>query len=395
MPLGDAQRGQLSEHIVGFGRTLRRAGLPMDSARIALALQAAECVGLGSRLDLRHALRAVMVSRHNDVAVFDALFDACFRHPGGAQALLAQALAQAAQADQADQTRGLARARAQEALSAPQAPPNRARRESDAALDAAMSANALQRLRQADFASLNASEYRLVESLARGTALPLPRLPGRRTRAGWRGHALHWGKTLALARRHEGEVLLVPRRQRRLQTLPLVILTDVSGSMERYARLLLAFLHRATRGQRRAAYAFGTGLTDLNPAFRLRDTDHMLAAASLAIQDFAGGTRLGESLTRLRQGHARQLVGRRSVVLLISDGLDTGDPDQLEQELIWLRQHSRRVLWLNPLLRFEGYAPLATGAKVLHRHAHGMLAVHNLSKLEDLASAMAALLRRA
>ena len=117
--------------------------------------------------------------------------------------------------------------------------------------------------------------------------------------------------------------------------------------------------------------------------------------ANDAIDDFAGGTRLGASLSELRAQHRRVLIGRRTVVLLITDGLDTGEPEALDTELQWLKRHSRQLLWLNPLLRFDGYQPLASGAAVLHRHAHGMLAVHNLSRLEDLARSMAALMQRA
>jgi uncharacterized protein with von Willebrand factor type A (vWA) domain len=127
---------------------------------------------------------------------------------------------------------------------------------------------------------------------------------------------------------------------------------------------------------------------------RLGDTDLMLAAAGTAIEDFAGGTQLGESLASLRRRHARRLVGRRTVVLLITDGLDTGEPQDLAQELDWLRRHCHRLLWLNPLLRFDGYAPLARGAAALHARAHGMVAVHNLEKLEDLATSLAALMER-
>ena len=177
------------------------------------------------------------------------------------------------------------------------------------------------------------------------------------------------------------------------------MLLDVSGSMERYARLLLAFLHAATRRpsrnmSRRDVFAFGTHLTDLTPAFKLPDTDDMLAHASSLIDDFAGGTRLGESLASLRTHHARRLVGRRTMVLIITDGLDTGEPGALKDELAWLRRRSRRLLWLNPLLRFDGYAPLARGAAVLHSQAHGMLAVHNVSKLEDLAHSLAELMKK-
>jgi uncharacterized protein with von Willebrand factor type A (vWA) domain len=165
--------------------------------------------------------------------------------------------------------------------------------------------------------------------------------------------------------------------------------------MERYARLLLAFLHAAThRHARRDVFAFGTQLTDLTPAFRQADTDAMLAHASAAIEDFAGGTQLGLSLATLREQHARRLVGRRTLVLVITDGLDTGEPPALAQELAWLRRRCRRLLWLNPLLRFDGYAPVARGAAVLNTYAHGMLAVHNLSKLDDLAGSLAALMKR-
>jgi uncharacterized protein with von Willebrand factor type A (vWA) domain len=196
------------------------------------------------------------------------------------------------------------------------------------------------------------------------------------------------------AARTGGELMHLPRLQRRQQPLPLLVLVDVSGSMERYARLLLAFLHAATRRHpQRDVFAFGMGLTDLSQAFEAADTDEMLARASAAIEDFAGGTQLGVSLASLRTQHARRLVGRRTVVLVITDGLDTGEPEDLDRELAWLRRRSRRLLWLNPLLRFEGYAPLARGASVLHRHADGMLAVHNLSRLEELAASLAALMK--
>ena len=120
----------------------------------------------------------------------------------------------------------------------------------------------------------------------------------------------------------------------------------------------------------------------------------MLFRSSAQIHDFAGGTRLGQSLNELRQQHARRLIGRRTVVLVISDGLDTGEPEQLDEALRWLKRHTRTLLWLNPLLRFDGYSPLARGAAVLSRHADGMLAIHNLSKLESLAEALRTLLRR-
>ena len=391
MILGDARSGKLPDHITAFGRALRRAGVPVDSSRMALAITATHAVGLERKDDLRAALEAVLVSRQQDMGVFGEMFEAFFRNPELAQQLLSQMLPKAAKAPPVRR-----KARVQEALSVAglkARTPNQG--ETELKLDAAMTASDQQRLRHADFAGLSASEFRLVEQLVREIPLPLPPVRSRRERAGTRGHRPNWPRALQQARRFDGELLHVPMKTRRLQPLPLLILVDISGSMERYARLLLAFLHQATRGTPRAAFAFGTQLTDLRTAFRHSDTDQMLTLANDAIDDFAGGTRLGASLADLRTHHRRVLVGRRTVVLLITDGLDTGEPDALDNELQWIKRHSRQLLWLNPLLRFDGYQPLASGAAVLQRHADGALAVHNLSRLEDLARSMAALMQRA
>jgi uncharacterized protein with von Willebrand factor type A (vWA) domain len=388
--LGDARSGKFADNIAGFGRALRRAGLRVDSARIALAQEAAQLVGVSDKADLGAAMEAVLVSREQERVVFRELFDAYFRDPELAHKLLAQMLPTA----QGKAEPSKRRPRVSEAL-APQKrfggaprPPDR-----EVEFDAAMTASELARLKHADFNALSASEFHLVERLARDVALPVPQVEVRRMRPGMRGPQLNWARSLRHAAHTGGELLVLRRMQRRREPLPLLVLVDVSGSMERYARLLLAFLHAATRAHRRRdVFAFGTHLTDLTPAFRIADTDAMLAAASSAIDDFAGGTRLGESLATLRQKHARRLVGRRTLVLVISDGLDTGEPEDLARELDWLTHRCRRLLWLNPLLRYEGYAPLARGAAVLHRHAHAMLAVHNLARLQDLAGSLSDLL---
>jgi uncharacterized protein with von Willebrand factor type A (vWA) domain len=396
--LGDARRGKMAGNIAGFGRALRRAGVPMDASRIALATEAALLVGVEDRHDLGAAMEAVMVGRAQDRDVFRELFDAWFRDPELANKMLAQMLP----SSEGKLPPSKQRPRVREALAAPREPARPADAGREIEFDAAMTASDLQRLRHADFNALGAAEYRLVERLARDIALPVPRLPTRRSRPALQGavrERLHWPGVLRAASRTGGELLHLPRQVRRSEPLPLLVLADVSGSMERYARLLLAFLHAATRpgrssAGRRDVFAFGTHLSDLTPAFGLADTDAMLAAAGAVIDDFAGGTRLGDSLRELRMRHARRLTGRRTLVLVISDGLDTGSPGTLDSELQWLKRHARRVLWLNPLLRFDGYAPLAQGASVLHRHADAMLAVHNLTSLQQLAGSLATLMRR-
>ena len=390
--LGDARHGKLASNLSAFGRALRRAGLPLDAARIALAQHAALLVGLASRPDLKAALETVLVSREQDRAVFSELFDTFFKDPDLARKLLAQMLPKAPAA----KAKPGPRPRVADALRAPRppSPPAAATQAADLRLDAAMTASALHRLRQADFNRLSADEYALVERLAREIPLPLPPFASRRTRPAGRGAVPHWSGVLRAAARTGGELIHIPRRQRRLEPPPLVVLVDVSGSMERYTRLLLAFLHAATRACRqRQVFAIGTHLTPLHGAFRAADTDQMLEQANQSITDFAGGTRLGECLQTLHQHHARCLVGRRSLVLLVSDGLDTGDPTLLHTQLARVRRRCGRLLWLNPLLRFDGYAPLAQGAQALHTHCHAMLAVHNLHSLNQLAHSLAELIK--
>jgi uncharacterized protein with von Willebrand factor type A (vWA) domain len=389
---GDARSGKLAANLVGFCRALRRAGLGVDAQRMVLAQQSLALVGL-AREDMAAALEAVLVSRVQDRGVFREMFAAYFRNPEVAQQLLTQLLPRAPETAAPRR-----RPRVQESMAAvwPNTRP-KPHEEDELRLDAAMSACDRQRLRHADFDQLSASEYRLVQQLVRDIALPLPRYRSRRSLAATRGAQLHWPASQARAACTGGELLQLRRRQRQMRPLPWLALVDVSGSMERYARLLLAFLHQATSPERhpllrRHVYSLGTRLQDLDAAFALADPEAMLQQLTVCITDFGGGTRLGESLAQLRREGARRLTGRRTLVLLVSDGLDTGDAGLLERELLWLRRHSARLLWLNPLLRFDGYAPLARGAAVLHRHAHAMLAVHNLQSLQELASHLARLL---
>lgn len=392
-----AQGGLFAGNLVGFCRALRRAGLPLDAARIALAQQAMLWTGIEDPDDFCAALEAVLVSREPDRWVFRALWGVYFFQPVSNNLWPMAAVPDDAEPQLAQHhprvQDALTPARHGEAAGRPDLCDKEVEREDDLVI--ALAASELQRLRQADFNALNAAEYHHVERLAREVPLPIPCISTRRTRPGNQGKRLHWPGVMHRAAQTGGEMLHLPKMQRRQQPLPLLVLVDVSGSMARYARLLLAFVHTATRHLRqRDVFAFGTDLTDLTPTFALKDTDAMLASARQLMTEFAGGTRLGQSLATLRRGYARRLLGRRTLVLLVTDGLDTGEPAALAQELDWLRRHSRRVLWLNPLLRFDGYAPTARGPAVLQSQVHGALAVHNLEHLRDLAQGIADVLKR-
>ena len=393
MQLGDVRTGKWPENILGFARALRRSGVPVDSSRIGLSVTSARLVGLAHKEDLSYALESVLISRQEDLEVFRQLFDVYFKDPQVANKLLAQMLPSA----QGQDTSKPKKARVSDALKpqAPVWPVDPAKTDKELEFDAAMTASDLARLKLADFNQLGASEFALVQRLARDIRLPIPKVPSRRKVNRPRGAHLNWSKALRTAAQMDGEFIVLPKLGRQLQTLPIFMLVDISGSMERYARLLLAFLHKATaHAPRRDVMAFGTGLSDLNQAFKLKDPDMMLQGCNLAIKDFAGGTKLGASLQELKMHHAHRLIAKRSLVLLVSDGLDTGDSEQLEASLKWLKGKSRKICWLNPLLRFEGYEPLAKGASVLDRYSDAKMAIHNLTHLEDLAKAIKDLVQR-
>ena len=388
----------VADNLLGFGRALRRAGVPVDSSRIALALESMRWLNLGRRDDVAAAFEAVLVSREGDRAVFQELFERYFRPPAAQGLPLAPGSSSPPGSETADASTDPPQRALDALIPAALAPDvgneETGEHEDDIETDARFSASQRERLQQADFRTLDAWEYRQVERWAREIRCVMPQQPGRRTRAGVRGAQLHWPRALREAARLEGEVLRLPRRTRREQPLPLLVLVDVSGSMERYTRLLMAFLHAATRDAgRRDVFAIGTELTDLTAAFRQRDADRMLADAAHRIPDFAGGTRLGASIHTLLRQHARRLVGRRTVTLLITDALDTGEPAELESALAGLKRHTGRLLWLNPMLRFDGYQPLARGARVMNRQVDAMLPVHNLDSLQSLAHCLQRLLQ--
>jgi uncharacterized protein len=392
MRLGDARRGKLADNVVGFGRALRRAGLPIDAARIALAQEAAIAVGLDQKSDLRAALECTLVNQAGDRGVFGELFEAFFRDPEMANKLLAQMLPPA----QGKAPQKNRRQRVSEALAPVKAAQDQQPRKDNAVrLDAAMTSSDLDRIKHADFNQLSGDEYALVQRLASRIAFRLPTYHARRTRLGKRGSQFDWPSYYREVAQFGIDALPSAMRVRRQVPLPLLILVDISGSMERYSRMMLSFLHAGThRLRHRSVFAFGTRLSDLSLAFRQADADNMLAQASVAIGDFAGGTKLGASLATLRQAHARRFIGGRTLVLLVSDGLDTGEPGELAQELAWLKRHCASLLWLNPLLRFEGFAPTARGPALLHQYADQMLAVHNLERLEQLADSIEQLMNR-
>jgi len=386
--MGGAGRGRLADNVVHFVRVLRAAGLPVGPARTLAALEAVAAVGIANREDFRGALGAVLVSRQDELPLFDQAFDLFWRHPGLLERLTAALSAEGAAGAEGEPDAAIAARIAQAML--PAAPlPVRPPDPGTTGVETALRSSSHEALRRRDFETMSAEELIAVRAMLARLRLPLPELPARRTAAAARGHRVDLRATLRRATGAAGALAPLRWRQRLRRTPPLVVLCDISGSMDRYARMLLHFLHAITNDRDRVhVLLFGTQLTNITRQLRHRDVDVALARVQRAVPDWAGGTRIGRCLVDFNRRWSRRLLGQNAVVLLISDGLDAEAGEGLAAQMERLSKSCRRLVWLNPLLRYEGFEPRPAGIRAMLPHVDDFLPVHNLESLTDLAAAL-------
>jgi len=378
--------GHLADNVVYFVRMLRVAGLPVGPAKVLDALAAVEAVGIDNRDDFREALAAVVVSKREHLVLFEQAFDLFWRNPRLLEKMLAALLPKVqGRGGDADELP----ARLAQAL-LPPPPPRDESREDESNLDAAFSFSAREVLQKKDFATMSVAELTEVKALLRRMKLPLPEIAVRRTIASARGHRIDLRATLRRSVGAGRALTPLQFRARRRRTPPLCVLCDISGSMDRYARMLLHFLHAITNDRHRVhVLTFGTRLTNITRHLRHRDVDVALARVAGAIEDWAGGTRIGQCLGDFNRLWSRRLLGQNAVVLLISDGLDADAGDGLAFEAERLSKSCARLVWLNPLLRYAGFEARPAGIRALLPHVDDFLPVHNLETLTDLTHALA------
>jgi len=381
--------GHLAHNVMHFGRLLRRAGLPLATERIQLALHALQVAGLASRQDFHDTLRACLLDRVEHGELFDQAFELFWREPDLTGPLLAQPQAGAAPPAPPENRR------LGEALFAPPPAPTPGSPDEAPEADTALSWNERERLQQADFESMSADEWRAALALLRRLPLLFPPVSTRRSQRAPQPGRPDGRATLQALARHGGELWQMRWRRPRSMPTPLVVLADISGSMSRYSRMLLHFTHALGHANGRVeSFVFGTRLTRITRALRQRDPDIAIARVAREVHDWSGGTRISASLHDFNQRWARRVLSGRATVLLISDGLEHGTPDdprceRLRFETERLHKSCHRLVWLNPLLRFAAFQPRAAGIRAMLPHVDRFLPAHNLHSLEQLAGVLA------
>jgi uncharacterized protein with von Willebrand factor type A (vWA) domain len=380
-----ASQGRLAENILYFARALRAAGIPVGPGAVLDALEALSVAHVGARDDFYWTLHAVFVKRHEHTALFDQAFKIFFRKRGYIEKMIASMLPESAPGSAKAPPPGAQRI--QEALFS--GLDQREQRKSNVEIDARLTVSDREVLQKKDFAQMSAVEIAAAKEAIARLALPLDEVRTRRLVANRHGHLIDIRRTLRASMKAGGAVIDLKYLGPRVKEPPLVALLDISGSMSEYTRLFWHFLHAITDARKRVTtLLFGTRLTNVSRAIRQRDPDEALAACSANVADWSGGTRIASSLHVFNKQWARRVLTQGAVVLLITDGLERDADDTLAFEMDRLHRSCRRLIWLNPLLRFSGFEARAKGVQTMLPYVDELRPVHNLESMAELVRAL-------
>jgi uncharacterized protein with von Willebrand factor type A (vWA) domain len=377
---------KLSENVMHFARLLRAAGLRLGPDRVIDAVRALELAGCNRREDWYWTMSAVFLSKEEQRPIYDQAFRIFWRDPKLVEkmmnALLPKTYGRAGKPEQ-EQSQRLSDAlfnqkKAEQEL-----------KQEKIELDARLTFSTREVLQRMDFDTMSAAELAEAKKMLRELRLPLPLIRTRRNRIDERGKRINLRATLRESLREGGKVIPLVREAPARIHPPLVVLCDISGSMNPYARMFLHFLHAITNDRDRVSvFVFGTRLTNITRQLRHRDVDVAMARVADAIKDWSGGTRIGWSLREFNWRWARRLLGQNACVLLVSDGLDREAGEGLAEEMQRLHKSCHQLVWLNPLLRYDKFEARPAGVRAMLPHVDRFLPVHNLKSLIDLAHAL-------
>jgi hypothetical protein len=376
--------GRLAENILHFARVLRRAGLRVGPRQVLDAVEAVETAGIGTREDFYWTLRATLVKRHEEHELFDQAFHVFWRNPrllDKMMSLMLPEIETPPDATEEEKSRRLAEALFGEGAS-------HIEEEPDIEIDRSETFSGEELLRTKDFEQMSVAELAEAKAAISRLRLTSDEVRTRRTRPAARGHMVDMRATLRATLR-SGGVIPLKRRDHRRRRPPLVVLCDISGSMSAYARIFLHFLHALTNDRDRVhVFLFGTRLTNVTRELKHREVDEALARVAARVEDWDGGTRIGETLHRFNADWSRRVLGQGATVLLVTDGLDRDAGEGVEPEIARLHRSARRLIWLNPLLRYDRFEPKALGVKALLPHVDEFRPVHNIASLAALVEAL-------
>ena len=374
---------QLADNVMHFARVLRGAGLPVGPDRVVDSLRALDLVDIGHREDFYWTLASVFVDRREQLELYDQAFQLFWREPKMLDRV--PALPRDAERNNGDVPRSASNDQSERLAPRQNDSGNDPEQQSEQAL----MFSERERLQRKDFDTMSADEWTQAKRLIAGLRLPIPDQLTRRLRPDARGRRIDLRASLRGAVRSGTEMIFLKRRSFEVRQPPLIVLCDISGSMSQYSRMLLYFMHAITNHRDRVhTFLFGTRLTNITRQLRHRDVDVAVAAASRAVVDWSGGTRIGTSLSSFNLRWSRRVLGQNAVVLLISDGLDRDAGPELSEAMQRLHHSCKKLIWLNPLLRYDGFQPVATGMRAMLPNVDAFLPAHNLSSLLDLVNAL-------
>ena len=380
------ETGRLSANVMHFARLLRRAGLPVGPAEMLAAQQALTLVDLGRRAQVRTALRTTMIHRHEHADLFDHAFALFWRDPEAAKAAKAIELLGGKQPppERAPPgSRRLSEAMQQSREQQPKPPEERQE------VDATFTVSASERLQTMDFEQMSADEIAAAKREIRRLTLPLDECRTRRRRPDPSGPHVDLRATIRQSLRHGGEIFDIAATRKVTRPPPLVVLCDISGSMSRYAQILLHFLHAVANDRDRVAtFLFGTRLSNITRQLRHRDPEVAFEMVAASVPDWSGGTRIGEAVATFNRQWARRVLSQGAVVLLVTDGLDREGAVGLAENMERLHKSCSRLIWLNPLLRWDGFQPKSQGIRAMLPHVDEFRPVHNLASLRALVATL-------
>lgn len=381
-------RGVLAENLVYFARALRTAGMKVGPRDALDAVEAVLAAGIGEKDDFYWVLHAVFVRRREDHELFDQAFWLFWRKRALLEKMM-QMLTPVAPARSEDQSDPVSRRIAEAMLPEPKTEDRPPQPKLD--IDATLTMSDQELLQRKDFAQMSAAEIAEAKRAIAELVLPDDRVVTRRFRPSARGRLIDMRRTLRGSLRGAGGMIDLERRTRRELQPPIVALCDISGSMSDYTQVFLHFLHALTEKRGRVhSFLFGTRLTNITRALKRRDPDDALRQCSDTVTDWSGGTRIGENLHLFNRLWSRRVLGQGAIVLLITDGLERESLHDLAFEMDRLHRSCRRLIWLNPLLRFEGFEARAQGVRAMLPHVDEFRTMHNLRSMADLCEALSA-----